>query len=543
MFNKEKDIKSISYLAGLGILLIALVTVSGCSNTGIEPGKGLSEKIETDDDLLLKINEQLPGFGGMFYDEKGQLNVYIVNLSSTLKSTENRKSIIGKIKSNAETAIVKIYGKERLKSGSGIETATTGKKPGKLKSLPIKLISGLHNIRQLIKWRTSTIALLKNKNVVFSDTDEVRNKITIGVLNEKTRQEVYRYFKKRNIPKSAINIEISEPFVESQKLTDRIRPVVAGVEMHIPGELICTLGVNAYRQVYPNKHDIHQRGFLTNSHCTKRFGAVDNNDRAFQPNVGATTPNLPDPRFLGYEIVDPRRKKCYIFVKCRYSDAAFIRYVTNNWTLGKIARPFTENTGNLEIDPMFPEFSIVAEEHNAIVGEYLHKVGRTTGWTSGSLSRTCIDRFNGFLGTLLRCQHVVKASIRIAGGGDSGSPVFRRHAGSGNPNVTFYGLMWGSKDGGKKFIFSSIKYLEKEFNDLHVAVGSEPPEPTFPSCPTGQKCCWINNKTGNCFCVPDKQKCPTNPLGDCPSGQVCCVPGLDRCKTCAQRLQDCGEPP
>jgi hypothetical protein len=536
MISNDKNNGYTSRLSRLIALLIALIAGLNCPTVSAQD---VSNDIITDDDLLLRVNDELPGFGGMFYDDQGQLNVYIVNLDSVLESDKkNQRTIDDRIR-NIESILTNIYGEKHLKSGSGRETSVAQEKK-ETRPPSMKLLSGTYTIRQLIEWRLTIIDLLTNKNVIFLDMDETKNKITIGVLDDQTKEDAYRYTQMKGIPRSAINVEIVKPIKEFQSLISTTRPVVAGLQIHNPGLGRCTLGVNAYRQINTAIPDAWNRGFLTNSHCTKRFGSV-NSDTIFQSNAPAP-PDVTDPSYVGYEIVDPRLRRCYFVFNCRYSDAAFVRYsLSTNWTLGQIAKPLTANTGTLVIDSVLPAFSIVGEQHNPVAGEYLHKVGRTTGWTWGRLSRTCIDRFND-MGILLRCQHLVRratGSGQIGGRGDSGSPVFKRHGGFRHPDVTFYGLVWGGNEDGTEFVFSSIKYMEKELHDLRVAVGSEPPEPPPPpSCPAGEQCCWINY-AGNCYCIPDNQQCPNNPFGGCPDGFVCCEPGEDDCFLCRRASQRC----
>jgi hypothetical protein len=90
----------------------------------------------------------------------------------------------------------------------------------------------------------------------------------------------------------------------------------------------------------------------------------------------------------------------------------------------------------------------------------VHKVGRTTGWTRGSVGATCVNvNVSGSNITQL-CQTLVSARV---GGGDSGSPVFRRQ-GSGS-NVTLVGILWGGS-GTSLYVYSPLSNIEAELGAL-----------------------------------------------------------------------------
>ena len=94
------------------------------------------------------------------------------------------------------------------------------------------------------------------------------------------------------------------------------------------------------------------------------------------------------------------------------------------------------------------------------MGQTVHKIGRTTGWTRGSVSNTCVNvNVNGTNITQL-CQTLVSAGV---GAGDSGSPVFRR-VGTGS-NVTLVGILWGGS-GSSLYVFSPISNIETELGAL-----------------------------------------------------------------------------
>jgi len=97
-----------------------------------------------------------------------------------------------------------------------------------------------------------------------------------------------------------------------------------------------------------------------------------------------------------------------------------------SFTLGGIAQTSGPNNGSLTITGTFG----VTSKGTAVVGDVVNKVGRTTGWTQGAVTNTCVN--TGVSGTKIvqLCQTFVSAGV---GGGDSGSDVFGLTGGNQRP--------------------------------------------------------------------------------------------------------------
>lgn len=97
-----------------------------------------------------------------------------------------------------------------------------------------------------------------------------------------------------------------------------------------------------------------------------------------------------------------------------------------------------------------------------MAGQTANKVGRSTGWTQGTVTRTCAH--TGVTGSniLLFCQDWVEADVAIVAAGDSGSPVFRIDG----PDVTLLGARWGGSTAGTLFVYSPIANVEQELGAL-----------------------------------------------------------------------------
>ena len=126
-----------------------------------------------------------------------------------------------------------------------------------------------------------------------------------------------------------------------------------------------------------------------------------------------------------------------------------------SFTLGEIAKTTEANNGSLDIGG---RFNIIIDEA-AGSGQIANKVGRTTGWTQGPITRTCVD--TGVSGTniVLLCQNFVENTVQLVAGGDSGSPVFRIVSGD---NVALLGNLWGGNSSGTLFVYSPIANIKSE---------------------------------------------------------------------------------
>lgn len=368
------------------------------------------------DDLFAKVAQQVPDFGGFFFDQNGDLTVYLIDTPASV----------------AEAAILSVFGSDdRI-------TPLLGR---------IKVLRGQYGFLQLKGWYDQMGAALGFSGIVFTDIDESRNRLVVGVKDLQTADLVKENLTKLGIPLEAVIIEQTSPITfASHTLRSLVRPTEGGLQTESFG--FCTLGFNAVRQGV--------NGFVTNSHCTIFQGEVDGVP-FYQPSVfsiiriGVET--VDPPFFNPIDGTVPVVGACPpVEKRCRYSDSAFVRYdVGVSFSQGLIARP--TGLGSMAIDHASPHFRIVAEQPFPSLGEVLNKVGRTTGWTQGTVTATCRD--TDVDGTDIRylCQDWVSAGVF---GGDSGSPVFGISNSPSMGDVKLYGILWGQNDTSTQFVFSAI---------------------------------------------------------------------------------------
>ncbi|HEX9562785.1 MAG TPA: hypothetical protein VF981_02395 [Gemmatimonadaceae bacterium] len=297
---------------------------------------------------------------------------------------------------------------------------------------------------------------------VFADDDETTDQLVFGVEQPGVANSIRGVMARQGIPASAFRIEVTEPIRFLKSLQDEFRPTIGGIQIHFPGYL-CTLGFNVSHA--------GGRSFITNSHCTNTQGENDGT-QYWQPlsTVNGTQ--------IAHEADDPAYSSsgCSAGLVCRRSDAARAVYEAGvESTQGAIAK-----TTDLNSLTYAGEFSITEQSSNDTFSGTINKVGRTTGWTAGNVSATCVTVNVSGTSYQLLCQTMVfKRGKKIVGSGDSGSPAFQIISGD---NVRLVGILWGGSFSGDRFVFSPVKNIVAELGGFDATGagsgggGEDPPE-------------------------------------------------------------------
>ena len=361
------------------------------------------------------------GFGGFFLDEQGVPTIYLKDAAQ---------------KENAGRALGRYF------HAAGINP------------LQLRVVRGQFDWTELERWfALASSDVLALPGTVFADADEANNRVTIGIERGSGAQGAVRSAAARlGIPAEAVLIKEMEPVRFAATLRDAFRPTIGGIQINFPG-FLCTMGFNAIEGT------TGPASFITNSHCTNTQGGVESTPY-WQPLQSS------HPTQIATEVEDPAYRRnlearCPKGKRCRYSDASRAQYATGiQSTRGAIAKTTGPNNGSLTTSS---SFAITAErlDTNFVVGTVVNKVGRTTGWTQGRVSNTCVT--TGVSGTNVAqiCQTFVEAGV---GGGDSGSPVFIITSGD---NVSLAGILWGGS-GSSLFVFSPLRNIEREIGNLTV---------------------------------------------------------------------------
>ncbi len=368
------------------------------------------------DDELLKMAKEIPGFGGMYVDDNGALTVYMQDVS---RAPEIR---------------------------TRLDLQALGRR--------IRVVPGTYAFQDLYRWRDELNDIMAEPNIVSLDIDEKRNRVVIGVDRKAVTRDTLGTLDSiraaSSAPADAVIIEPADPIYNLQSVQGSFRPIPGGVQINFTG-FLCTLGFNAIRGGVA--------GFVTNSHCTGTRGVV-NGTTYGQPSLASGT--------IATETVDPpffTGGACPAGRVCRRSDSAFARY--SNAALQQfrqIAR--TNNPGSLTVSAAAPRFTITATAAAPIPGQPVNKVGRTTGWSRGNVSQSCVNvnvAGGAPANVTMLCQYTVVAAVA---GGDSGSPTFHAGTATTATNATLVGILWGG--GGNTFVLSRFTDIVAELGAMTV---------------------------------------------------------------------------
>ncbi|HEX6941093.1 MAG TPA: hypothetical protein VF158_16870 [Longimicrobiales bacterium] len=363
---------------------------------------------------LAVLAREVPAFGGLFLDADGVPTVYLTDPGE----------------------------RGAVEAALGDFMASRGLSPSAL-----RVREGRYGYARLDGWfRGASPEVLATAGVVFVDLDEASNRLLVGVEHAGAANAVRGALARLRIPADAVEIREVPPIHFAATLRDRVRPIEGGLQIHF-GNFLCTLGFNAVRS--------GQNSFITNSHCTNTQGGTEGT-QYFQPLSSV------DGTVIATEVADPtyfRGGQCPRGRRCRFSDSSRAAYSSGvDFTLGAIAQTTSRGSlsGSLTIAGTFS----ITGERNPLAGEEANKVGRTTGWTFGPITNTCVNVNVSGTNITQLCQSIVEGGV---GPGDSGSPVFGWTGGS---SITLFGILWGGSSGGDLFVFSPITNIEQELGSL-----------------------------------------------------------------------------
>lgn len=418
-------------------------------------------------DEFADMARELPGgFGGLFYDTEGRLRV-------VLQEPERVSAVLSQL---PEVPMVAEH--VALRRGAvGLEAA--------------QAVQGRFDYGQLYDWFRDFRAVWGVDGVTSVGIRVHDNQLSIGVVKaglEQAEDEILELAAAVDIPAEALLVRGVEP-IQRSSLRGAVKPRPAGVQISPEHSSECTLGPNV-------RTSVGQRGFLMNSHCTREFGVV-HHDRVWQHQRYW---NMPGMRQIGNEIRDPavlpssdHRCPDNNPHGCRYSDAALAGYhdgIDDDY--GRIARTTGLNNFSYAIDSSNPRFIIDSHISYPWPGQTIEKVGRTTGWTSGSVQHGNVSEVCSEVtptepnfpwapeGPTILCS---VAASSPGEGGDSGSPVFVR-GDVGQPILV--GMMWGETRNVDEIHMSALFDIEFELGSLSYypsGGGGDPGDPGEPCEP------------------------------------------------------------
>jgi hypothetical protein len=131
--------------------------------------------MQTHRDLLVLVEEKVPGFGGMFLGDDGRLAVYL----------RDPKRV-----EDVHAAIESVFG------------------PSHIPAAGIRAVRGRYSVSQLIRWSERANQLLETAGVAAVGLDEARNRVLIGLENDFAAERVKKTLAALGIPHEAVRIEV-----------------------------------------------------------------------------------------------------------------------------------------------------------------------------------------------------------------------------------------------------------------------------------------------------------------------------------------------
>ena len=409
----------------------------------VAPSRARPPGFASADEEFTALAKEMPGkFGGYFYGTNDRLTVYLVDL-------RQRHAALGVL-------LPALHRRFPRNPRRGHPDPSS-----------IRFLQGQYDFGELARWRSLVDQNhLRFGGLVTTDVDEARNRVVIGVEDAAAQARARAQLAALGIPGGAVLVEVKERDHPVTTLNDSVPAVAGGYLIQwltSSGALggACSLGFNAWRN---DPQFGWEQVFVTASHCSNAKFAVDGVNY-YQWRTSRTS------QIIGYEIVDPPPYSDVICPSspCRWSDALVALWTSSRWDFGHIARTTGLGNGSVTVDPVQPTFSILSEISYGNVGDLVYRVGRSSGWTSGTITNNCVNAYETG-NVLVYCQE--EAAFNALGG-DSGGPVFSPTVYPGW--VDLRGIVWGGRT------FSDMYGIERDLGQMDV-VNCSTSHPYYPNC-------------------------------------------------------------
>ena len=356
---------------------------------------------------ILRLEANSPGIGGVFFDPPSQS---LVVLTTAMDDSARARQVV----SNLIASRGLLSDSDQLRAPS------------------ISVRQADHPFSHLVAWQRGLLDILSGVDGWLSiDADERSNRVRIGVASAAARATVERLAAGSGVPREAITVHISTPMqslvasapaprLPSSTLRDRIRPAGSGLEIQNAHGGRCSYGWTLTSG--------GTWGFITAAHCSRHTTGGGSTGEAFYQRVVRAND------LLGYVGTNPEWDvpNCTddegdTYPVCTEADAMWIPVesasdvskrvaITNDYQDGNNRR------GDVDISRWLSVHNLTGEVVGQIMATRARKVGRTTGYTGGSIEGTCETHV--IEGRLNLCLNRLEGAS--VGGGDSGGPVFGR---------------------------------------------------------------------------------------------------------------------
>jgi len=398
----------------------------------------------------VELSRAIPGLAGFYYDTAGNVIVAVKAVGGGAQVT-----------------------RARLQPLFGVEL---GRSRRRHPHADIIVRTAQYTFLNLRGWRDGLEAggVLALPGVLWLDLDEVANQVVVGVEPSADVAAIRALAQQRGVPAAAFDVQQSAPYVPQTTLQDQFRPMQGGIQIQrVVGtsRATCTLGFAALWN--------SQQVFLTAGHCSPNLIGTDSVAQ-YQPIAPLTAAESAATSPIGREIL--RYSEACGSSRCASSDAALYGLVPSQaWQLGRIAHP----TSGCMPGPCSPlnlnvggYWVIDTTRASFVVNDLVSKIGSSTGWSQGLVSRTCVD-MSPVHGVTYRCQMFANYG---ANDGDSGSPILLDIMGGADSTVTLGGIHSGKS--GSNSVFSPWSGILQDYGGLVVAAA--PQDTTRPAVPSSE---------------------------------------------------------
>ncbi len=345
------------------------------------------------EDEILRLENTVPGVGGLFADSTGQLVLYLHDESLT-NNLRNALRTLRPVELLPPQLSAQLHDADAVRIRHG-EYAFS------------ELVALVHAISRVLPRR---------KDLVSIDADEAVNRVRLTIASASAEQEILQLMASAGLPTQAITFELGPVPVAVSSIRGTFRPTGGGLQVDNSSEALCSLGYNV-------RNYLGQYGLLVASHCAPgTIGAGSTGATLYQPLVGYPVAIVSINPPFNYSSPD-----CRGYTSCTQADALFATYTNSaNWK-SQVAHTTVLGQNNSGGGITFDNFWYnVWPPVTPYVGMSVDKVGRSTGWTRGIVAGTCE---NPLIDSTQTDQYVVLCAVRVTGSrtgqGDSGAPFFQ----------------------------------------------------------------------------------------------------------------------
>ena len=382
----------------IGLVLIAAIfTLAGCDTTTVAPLDGeysestlnaqgellhaseFNEESKSSDEELYELAQDIVDFGGFYFDN-GSPVMY-------LKEPGNRNAILAAIRAKT------------VSSGTDV-LSTLNRASGRS---DLRILKADFGFSELYQWREAAFSVLHATDGVLSfDVNEKENRVVIGIESPTLEKQLSERLDQAGIPTHGIVFEEGQR-VEDLSLRAKHRPAFGGLQIQYR-DAGFTWNCSAGPVVMHWYNSKWNYGFLTAAHCTGNRHAVTGVD--YYQHTYPSSSN-----FIGEEYEEMPFDAS---VNGFWGDVAFVETEPGIELYNRVGRTVlwtsacSSTSSDCPTDSSNPHFTVQGTYSSAWMGVTLNKSGRTTGWTDGTVSNTCIDVQGG---TVHGTGAVLKSSV------------------------------------------------------------------------------------------------------------------------------------